>query len=468
MHYCRLSMLILGVVLSGHPVWAQSLSNHFEHSTATQSSPAPHIDANLQSLQHEVWSLQSRLQQLESTHAAENDLSTHAVVYDDGWMLAPRDINATPYQMRIGLHNQFRYTNFSADESLFVDAAGNVSDVRERSDFDINRGRLVFDGFAFHKDLGYYVNIDYNTVSSIPIQLLMSWISFECSEALTIYMGLGKLPGTWEWEQSSRFPLGVERTLATTYFRPSISAGIWATGSFFDSLHYRAMVADGFNTVSLRAAELDTNFAYSTLWWWEPLEEFGVGFSDLEDHQHPAIRVGHGLTQNTNDDTFLDSPGPEQTVIRLSDGSLLVTPDVLVAGETVGAFDQWLYTVHAGMKFRGWCLSGEGFFRWLRNIQSIDGDNLGSIFDSGYFAQLSKFVVPNRLEAYGRTSYVLGDFGDGRETACGINWYLFGARSARATLEIAELRDSPADQSRTAFVAGGSGTIVQAQLWTFF
>lgn len=477
--FCRFSIFVLAMLMCPRLIWSQTasaqrftdnafVSDHCETTAIAHGDGNSDVVAELQALRNQLSTLQCRVDQWEMIDSSSCDRSTHDIVYDAGWMLAPRDAGATPFQMRIGLHNQFRYTHFDAEEDQFTDSAGNTSDIRNRNDFDINRGRLTFDGFAFHEDLGYYVNIDYNTVSSNPIQLLLSWISFECSDAVTIYMGLGKLPGTWEWQQSSRYPIGVERTLATTFFRPSISAGIWATGSFNDSVYYRAMIADGFNTFSLRAAELDTNFAYSTLWWWEPTEEFGVGFSDLEYHDQPAIRIGHGLTQNTNDETFLDSPGPEQTVVRLSDGTQLVTPGAVAAGETVGAFDQWLYTLHAGIKYRGWSVSGEGFFRWLRNIQSVDGDDLGSLLATGYYAQTSKFVVRNRLETYARTSYVSGDFGDGRETACGMNWYLFGQRSARATLEITDLDDSPAQQSRTAFVAGGNGTIVQAQLWTFF
>lgn len=421
----------------------------------------------INNLELRLWELEHGSEEIQDPSVASS-AATHSVQYDAGWKLAPNDVDATPFQMRVGLHNQFRYTNFQADQPTFTNAAGDTIDIRDRNDFDINRGRLVFDGFAFHEDLGYYVNIDYNTVSSSPIQLLLSWISFDFCDALKLHAGLGKVPGSWEWQQSSRYPMGIERTLATTFFRPSISAGVWATGSFYDSIFHRTMVSDGFNTFSLRAAELDTNFAYSTLWWWEPLESFGDGFSDVEMHDTPAIRIGHGLTQNSNDETFADSPGPEQTVVRLTDGTRLVSEGALAAGETVGSFDQWLYTVHAGVKWRGWSVSGEGFFRWLRNIKSVDDDDLGSLFATGFYAQASKFVFPKRLELYSRTSHVDGKFGHGREISAGLNWYLFESRSARATFEVADLRDSPAEQSRTAFVAGGSGTLIQAQLWTFF
>ena len=42
--------------------------------------------------------------------------------------------------------------------------------------------------------------------------------------------------------------------------RSQITAGISAEGALTDSLFYHAMIGDGFNTFTLRAAELDANF----------------------------------------------------------------------------------------------------------------------------------------------------------------------------------------------------------------
>ncbi|MEM9585689.1 MAG: porin [Planctomycetota bacterium] len=400
--------------------------------------------------------------------ASANRLATHYPVYDTGWTLRPFDAECHPFELTVGLHNQFRYTAFDRAAETSIDSAGNTRFIPNRNDFDINRGRLVFSGYAFDQDLGFYANIDYSTVASNPIQLLLSWMSFRLSDQFTLYAGLGKVPGTWEWQQTSRYTMGADRTLATTFFRPSITAGLWAIGDVTERLHYQALVGDGFNTFSLRAAELDTRLAYSGLVWWEPMGEFGVGFSDLEDHQSLALRLGHGLTQTTNESSPTDQPGPEQTVIRLTDGTRLVEPGALAAGVTVNAFDIWLYTAHLGIKYRGFSFSSELFLRWLRNLQGTGGTSLPSLFDQGFFVQASKFVVPKRVELFARGSQVHGDAGTGDELSAGVNWYLFEERSARFTFDVTSIDDSPAQQSRTGYVAGGSGTLLRAQLWTFF
>ncbi len=393
---------------------------------------------------------------------------THFVTYEQGWTLRPYQPAATPFELKMELHNQFRYTLFDSQGAVPPDAAGNPRVVSDRNDFDINRGRVVFNGYAFDPALGYYVNIDYSTVANDSIQPLLAWISFEMSDRLKFYMGLGKVPGGWEWQQTSRYTLGVDRSLATTFFRPSISAGVWANGSLTDQLHYTAFIGDGFNTLTLRAADLDTQLVYSVLSWWEPLGDFGVGFSDVESHETLALRIGHALTTTRNESAPDQAPGPEGTVIRLSDGTRLVEPGALRPGESVNAFDIWLYTVHAGLKRRGVSISAEYYFRWLREMEGTLGGEFQSLFDHGYFVQSSAMVVPESLEVFVRGSQVIGSHGSGDEVSVGLNWYLFGKRNARATFELTDINDSPAQQSRTGYVAGGSGTLFRAQLWTFF
>lgn len=394
--------------------------------------------------------------------------ATHGVVYDGGWVLRPYDHAKTPLELKFELHNQFRYTGFQQDAGPSFDAAGNPRELSDRNDFDINRGRIVFSGYAFDRALGFYTNIDYSTVASSSIQPLLAWVSYDFDERLKLSFGLGKVPGTWEWQQTSRYTLGADRSLATTFFRPSISAGIWASGTLANDMHYTAFVGDGFNTLSLRADDLDTRLVYSALCWYEPLGDFGVGFSDQECHQQVVTRVGHGLTYTRNESAPDLNPGAEGTVIRLSDGTRVVEPGALLPGQRVNQFDIWLYTVHGGWKHRGFSFSGEYYFRWLENLRGTLGGEFESIFDQGYFVQSAGFAIPKTLEFFVRGSQVFGDHGKGSEVSLGSNVYLYQRRGARLTFEITEVVDSPAEQSRTGYVAGGDGTLLRAQLWTFF
>ena len=59
--------------------------------------------------------------------------------------------------------------------------------------------------------------------------------------------------------------------------------------------------------------------------WVEPWGDFGAGFSDFEQHDRPVMRVGSAFTYNRQDADPTGDPGPEQTLIRLSDGTRLVS-----------------------------------------------------------------------------------------------------------------------------------------------
>lgn len=395
------------------------------------------------------------------------DVVSHYLTYDEGWAIRAHDPVAFPFELKLNFHNQFRHTGFARSVSSFTDSAGNVVPIKNRNDFDVNRGRLVFSGHAFDPSLSFYTNIDYNTVAQNPVLLLLSWVSIHCSDALTVSMGLGKVPGTWEWLESSRFTLGAERTMATTFFRPSITAGIWAQGEPCEGIFYHFLIGDGFNSFTLRAAELDTNLVYSGSVWWEPLGPFGIGFSDLEGHDALAIRFGNAFTFARNDSEPTGEPGPEQTLTRLSDGTRLVEPGALATGVTVNQFDTSLYAVHLGFKYRGASVAAEYFLRWLTSLEGTGPLPVNSLFDHGFFVQGGFFITP-QLECYGIGSQVTGDHGTGSEVAAGLNWYIRDQRGSRVTLDVARIEDSPAQQDRTGYVVGSSGTLFRVQLWTFF
>jgi len=247
-----------------------------------------------------------------------------------------------------------------------------------------------------------------------------------------------------------------------------MTAGLWADGELRRGLYYRALLGDGFNTFSLNASEVDTNLVYSGMLWYEPWGAFGLGFSDLENHRQPVVRWGQAFTFSRQDADPIGEPGPEQTVVRLSDGTRLVETGALAPAVTVNRFDLTLYTIHSGLKTHGFSLSGEYFFRWLTNIGGNGPLPRESIFDHGFFVQAGTFVVPKAVEIYGRGSAVLGRDGNGSELAGGVNWYVKGKRDWRFTLDVARVDDSPAQQDRTGFLAAASGTLIRTQFWTFF
>lgn len=478
------SLLLIGILVAFCTSQSLAQSPSVAASSTASDPRIEQLEKSLAALQLEVDSLRQRCGRLEmidgglsclpaslrcdDTSADIDARLSHYVTYDNGWVIRPYHPSRVPFELKFNVHNQFRYTGFANTVDSFTDSANNTRPITTRNDFDINRGRFVFSGYAFDPRMTFYTNIDYNTVANNPVLLLLSWISFEHSEALKVSMGLGKVPGTWEWQESSRFTLGAERTMATTFFRPSITAGIWAEGKLAEGLYYEALVGDGFNTFTLRAAELDPNLAYSVTTWWEPRGEFKTGFSDLECHRSLSVRLGHGFTYAANDADPVGEPGPEQTVIRLSDGTRLVETGALAPTVTVNEFDISLYAVHLGLKYRGFSLATEYFFRWLTGLKGNGPLPVSSLFDSGFFVQGGAFVIPKRLELYAIGSQVHGDYGTGSEVGAGLNYYVGGRRGNRFTFDVTYIDDSPTEQDRTGLVAGGSGTLFRAQWWHFF
>ena len=155
-------------------------------------------------------------------------------------------------------------------------------------------------------------------------------------------------------------------------------------------------------------------------------------------------------------------------MFRLSDGTRLVATGALAPGVTVNQFDVSLYAVHLGLKYRGASLAAEYLLRWLSKLQGDGPLPVTSLFDHGFFVQGGLFAIPELVELYGLGSYVTGEFGTGYEIGAGVNWYVQGRRGARFTFDVAYVEDSPAEQDRTGYVAGGRGTLFRVQYWNFF
>ena len=132
-----------------------------------------------------------------------------------------------------------------------------------------------------------------------------------------------------------------------------------------DLLHYQAGVwnsidAGGANVILRRG----TSMAWAGNMWWEPLGPFGLGLSDMEHHADPVVRFGTtGVTApNTR---ALPVPGfnPENTIVRLSDGTPLAAKGALVPDASVDSFNFRLATVDAAWKWRGVSASAEYYVR---------------------------------------------------------------------------------------------------------
>lgn len=400
---------------------------------------------------------------------AEASGPAYQVGYDNGFRIYPQDLNASPYSLKINNQTAFRYTGYARSEDTWTDSAGNVNPLFNSSLLMIPRGRLILSGNAFSPDCSYLLNIDYNTVSNNPIGFRAYGLSYRFGRALEVHLGQNKVPGCREWLASSfDAQEGPDRSMAATFFRPSLSQGTWITGTLFEGVHYHAMVSNGFNTINVRPDLLDGRVCLAESIWWEPWGEFGRGYSDIQHHDQLVMRVGASLT-NTKDEGSQVSDYPENSALRLSDGTLITQVGAFSPGVTLQSFQLSLVAFDLAFKKNGYSLATEIY---LQELGALKGDGpipIGSTQAFGGMLQGGWFVNPQCFELYARTSFVTGAYGSGTELGTGFNWFILpGQSNVRFTFDAAWLESSPAEQNRTGFVAGQTGLLIRTQIATSF
>jgi hypothetical protein len=260
--------------------------------------------------------------------------------------------------------------------------------------------------------------------------------------------------------------------MATTFFRPNISPGIWAQGEPIENVHYIAMLANSLNRFSQGVERIGSAGAFGGTVWWEPMGNFGPGPSDNEYHEQPGLRIGTNLalSRETNQGfATVELANPEDTILRLSDGTPLFRRGALGPNVVLMSASVQVWTIDAAIKWRGLGLSSEVFMRWIDGFDARGGRlPMTSLFDSGALVQGGYYLVPKKLETYARSSFVDGRFGGGYEVGGGVNWYIRGSRECRITFEVLEISHSPAQNILTGYRAGESGTLFQLQWFADF
>ena len=100
--------------------------------------------------------------------------------------------------------------------------------------------------------------------------------------------------------------------------------------------------------------------------------------------------------------------GIENSQIRLTDGSIIFTPDLFGPGITVNEVDYRMTSIDAGVKYKGLSLEGEYYWRWLSNFAGVNTGGIADITDHGYQLQASAMAVPKALQLYFGASQIFG------------------------------------------------------------
>ena len=256
----------------------------------------------------------------------------------------------------------------------YTDAFGNAKNVQQRQDFQLQKVQIKFLGWVLNRKFRYFLYAwSSNPSQGLPAQVVLAGnLNYTFKDWFSVGAGIRSLPGTRSVEGNFPFWLGVDsRLMADEFFRPSYTSGIWATGSVAKKLDYIAMVGNNLSTLGVSAAQLDNGFnTISTSLVWKPTTgEFGPGFGDFENHENLATRLGvHFNYSEENKQSQPNSEGFENTQLRLSDGSVIFTPNLFGQGITITDATYKMTSFDAGLKYRGFSLDAEYFLRWLNHF----------------------------------------------------------------------------------------------------
>ncbi|HWZ52877.1 MAG TPA: hypothetical protein VNW54_15580 [Granulicella sp.] len=380
-------------------------------------------------------------------------------------------VNTEHGDVNLSIYSYARYLNQRALQPTYTSTFGVTTNLQQRQDFQLQKLQIKFLGWVMDPKFRYFLYAwTSNASMGLPAQVVLAGnLSYAFNDYLTVTAGIMSLPGTRSVEGNFPFWLGVDsRLIADEFFRPSYTAGIRASGTLRKGLIYQTMIGDNNSILGVSAAQLPNYFqtTANALVWMPTTGEFGQGFGDFEDHQKLATRLaGHfsyskeDAQEQPNTETF------ENTQLRLSDGSIIFTPNLFGPGISVNNAVYKMASVDGGVKYHGFALEGEYYpMHRLSNFQGTGTSGLRPNFDYGYQLQASAMIIRKTLQGYLGGSEVIGHYGRPWDFRAGVNYFPFKNRVVRWNTEFLYLHRSPVGYTSVPFAFGGTGPIVHTNL----
>ena len=391
------------------------------------------------------------------------------VGYDKGFLIASKkslDLDAAenPFRLKFNGWGQLR--------SVSIDSNGANPD---QNQFQLQRARIALSGSAFTEDFSYYLQIDGRSSSGDDIRLLDYYLDYDIghhnwgfdSDSLVFQTGRFKMPMNLARELSGREFQFADRSVASTFFDVNRSLGWglygrtkkWRVPFNWSVAIFNGLVTGGAETGS--SGSLDNNFAYSARTTWYPSGDWGRGqLADFDYHSSLATRIGAGWASSTINRTG----ATEFNSLRIVDSGQSLAS---ILPQTVDQYEVNLYSIDASLKYAGWSLTSEYYFRQIRGFR---GAAIPELFDHGLWLQMGKFVIPEKCELIARWSRVDGESGtlgasnqSSDEIAGGFAWY-FRGQNAKFVLDLTHLNGAPINSAALSISPGDSGWLYRSQI----
>ncbi|HEY4324809.1 MAG TPA: hypothetical protein VGN20_12515 [Mucilaginibacter sp.] len=360
-----------------------------------------------------------------------------------------------------------RYLNQTGiSNEPYVDAFGRSFILKERQELQVQKINMYFTGWLLDPKFRYLAFLwTQNAAQGLGAQLVLGGnIQYLFDKKFVLGAGIGSLPGVRSLY--SNFPLWLrqdERPMADEFFRPSFTTGFFATGDLGKGFYYKTMLANNLSQLGVDANQLNNNFdTWSTgVWWLSP--DFGrlAPYGDFEHHDdHAAYMFGSSYT--TSSETSQSQAGvnsPENSQIRLSDGTGVFSVNAFGPGTQVNSAQYQMWSANTGIKYAGFSLDFEYFSRWVALANVIGPVPVKNLFDNGFTTQGSYMLIRQRFQFYAIYGYINGQYGKPHEEVFGFNIFPFKNRTFRINPEVMIEHRVPVGYLSYPTVIGATGPI---------
>jgi hypothetical protein len=356
-----------------------------------------------------------------------------------------------------------RYLDQMGLDDSYTDHHGVTREIDKRNDLQFQKVTLYFKGWLGDPKLRYLLYVwTSNTNQGQGAQVVVAGnLQYEINKYLDIGAGIGALPtnrsliGNWPfWLRQDARPMTEE------FFRGSFTTGLWAQGEITKGFYYKTMIGNNLSQLGVDAGQLDAGFnTWSTALWWTT-NDYGrtLSYGDYEKHQKIATVLGGSYTaSNENRQSQPGEEAPENSQIRLSDGTGVFGFNAFAPDTQVISARYQMTSFNGGIKYKGFSLDAEYFMRWVDKFETVGTIPVSKLKDTGIALQGSAMLLNKVLQLYSTYSYIDGEYGKPWELTCGLNWFPFKNRFLRVNPEVMIEHYSPVGYTSYPTVIGAKG-----------
>src|SRR6266567_1380274 len=184
----------------------------------------------------------------------------------------------------VGGRLQARYSFLDRDQD-----SRDASQVQDISEWRIRRMKFWLGGYAYTKDLTYYVQTDF-TQSANAKFIDYAYFNYKIANELQVLAGQTKIPFGRQWLTSSSALQFVDRSPTSDAFRPGYDTGVILNGKIAGGLvNYNLGIVGGDGQGIVRATNDNAYAARVTV---NPLGDMPYGEADLDRIEKPLLSFG--------------------------------------------------------------------------------------------------------------------------------------------------------------------------------